>query len=522
MNRKTRFQGVCTYAGQKEKKESVAPKKLMTKSSHWNLAALCIVGLAVSFCSEAPKPSKSKPADAYLGQQNASPQQETFPVELMRELEATKVAALADDYAYRQLAHLTENIGPRLSGSPAAKAAVEYVAAQMRDLGLDVHLEQVKVPHWVRGIETAELIDGPGFTPGTQRPIVLTALGGSTSTGSNGLTADLVVVENFDQLKALGHDKIAGKIVLFNVPFDKQKAAAGAAFQAYRELVAYRETGPQLAAELGAVAAIVRSIGSGNSRLPHTGDSDPAEIPAAAICAEDADLIAHLATESVVRMHLTVTPQKLPDEISFNAIGDLKGSEHPDQVVIVSAHLDSWDLGTGAIDDAAGVAITLQTARLFQQLHLHPKRTVRVIAWMDEERDGSGSNQYMKDHGGEFPNYIAAIESDAGVAHPLGFAANVSKSAVDAFRPAQTVLSSIGATVLDTTSRVPGTTDIAPMSQRGVPIFGILVDQSHYYDYHHSAADTLDKIVPSELRENAAVIAVMTYALANMTNPLPR
>lgn len=440
----------------------------------------------------------------------------------MHDLEKVKTAALASDYAYRQLAYLTENIGPRPSGSRAAQAAVEYVATQMRNIGLDVQLEQVKVPHWVRGTETAELVAGPGLISGTQHHIVLTALGGSTSTGSNGITAELIVVESFDQLKALGRDKTAGKIVLFNVPFDMQKAAVGAGFQAYRELVGYRETAPKAAAELGAVAALVRSIGGADYRLPHTGDSEPAGIPAAAICAEDADLIAHLAAEGPVRMHLTLTPQKLPDEVSYNVIGDLKGSEHPEQVVIVSAHLDSWDLGTGAIDDGAGIAIALESAHLLQQLHLRPARTIRVIAWMDEENDGSGSSQYMKDHGTEFPEYIAAIESDAGVAHPIGFAATMSNPAINALRPMQTILSSIGTTVLDKASRVPGTTDIAPLSEHGVPIVGIIVDQRHYYDYHHSAADTFDKVVPAELRENAATMAVAAYALASMTNPLPR
>ncbi len=494
---------------------------MMTKGCHFIFAALCIIGLTALFRGENTQAPKPKPAVSFP-QQNASSRQKNFPPELTQELAKIKVAALADDYAYRQLAHLTENIGPRPTGSLAAQGAIEYVAAQMRDIGLDVHLEPVKVPHWVRGIETAELVEGPWLPSGTQRPIILTALGGSTSTGSNGVTADLVVVENFDQLKALGADKVAGKIVLFNVPFDSRKAAAGEAFQAYRELVDYRETGAKAAAALGGLAVLVRSIGSADYRLPHTGDSEPAGIPAAAICTEDADLITHLASEGLVRMHLTLTPQKLPDEISYNIIGDLKGSEYPDQIVIVSAHLDSWDLGTGAIDDGGGIAVALEAAQLMHQIKLHPKRTLRIIAWMDEENDGSGSSQYMKDHGAEFPNYIAAIESDAGVAHPLGFAANMGKAAVDALRPLQTVLSSLGATVLEATPQVPGTTDIVPMSERGVPILGVLVDKSHYYDYHHSAADTLDKVVPAELRENAAVVAVMAYALTNMTNPLPR
>lgn len=452
---------------------------------------------------------------------NASAQQENYSPELMQQLETIKRAALQDDYAYQRLKYLTENIGARPSGSPAAKAAIEYIAQQMRDLGLEVQLEPVKVPHWVRGMESAELVDYPGHAPGTKQKIVLTALGRSTSTGANGITADVIVVDDFDQLKALGREKLAGKVVLFNTKFDVQKERHGFGFEAYRETVNYREAGPKTAADLGAVAALVRSIGGAAYRLPHTGDSDSAGIPSAAVTAEDADLIAHLAAEGPVRMHLTLTPQQLPDETSYNVIGDLKGSEHPEQIVIVSGHLDSWDLGTGALDDAAGVVISLETAQLMQQLHLRPKRTVRVIAWMDEENNGSGSDQYRKDHRGEFSNHVGAIESDVGAAHPLGFATQTASTA-DVLKPLQTVLSSMGASEIQNASRLPGVTDIAPISEDGVPVLTILQDTRSYYDYHHSAADTLDKVVPSELRENAAVMAVLAYALTNMTNPLPR
>lgn len=498
--------------------------KLMTKSVHqMSVAAICVIGFAGSlFAQNQQQTAKPKSPSTNAVPQPYDTQQENFSPELMQQLEAIKTAALKDNYAYQQLAHLTENIGARPSGSAGAKAAVEYITAQMRDVGLEVHLEEVKVPHWVRGVETAALVDYPGHAPGTQQKIVLTALGGSTSTGADGITADMVVVNTFDQLKALGRDKVAGKIVLFNEKFDKQKSNAGLAFAAYREAVVYRETGPTSAAELGAVAALVRSVGSADYRLPHTGDCDRAGIPAGAVSAEDTDLIAHLVAEGTVRMHLALTPQKLPDETSYNVIGDLKGSEHPEQIVLVSAHLDSWDLGTGAIDDGAGIVVAMETAELLQQLGLHPKRTLRVIAWMDEETDGSGSKQYRKDYSGDFLNYIAAIESDAGAAHPFGFATKMSKGAAAALKPVQTVLNSIGATVFEETSRPPGTTDILPMSEQGVPIIGILEDGRVYYDYHHTAADTLDKVVPSELRESAAAMAVMAYTLTNTKNSLPR
>jgi hypothetical protein len=391
----------------------------------------------------------------------------------------------------------------------------------LRQLGLDVHLEEVKVPHWIRGAETAELIEYPGQAPGTTQKVVLTALGGSTSTPAEGISADVVVVNNFDELKALSRDQIAGKIVLFNELFDKQKAAGGLAFAAYGEAVRYRAAGPKAAADFGAVAALVRSVGSADFRLPHTGFSFPAGIPAGAVTAEDAELVAHLAAQGKVRMHLTLTPQKLPDGTSYNVIADLKGSEHPEQIVVVSGHLDSWDLGTGAIDDGAGVVIAMECAELLQKLHLHPRRTLRVIAWMDEESGGAGSQTYTKDHSAEFPRHVAAIESDAGAAHPLGFDVKISPKAMDLMRPVTNVLQSIGATVLQPSSYPPGA-DIAAMSEAGVPAFGIMEDGRTYFHYHHTAADTLDKVVPSELRENAAAMAVLAYALASMKEPLPR
>jgi Zn-dependent M28 family amino/carboxypeptidase len=448
-------------------------------------------------------------------------QRDNFPPQLLDELSAIKAAALSDDYAYRQVAHLTENIGPRPSGSIQAKAAVDYVAGELRQLGLEVQLEEVKVPHWVRGAETAELVEYTGQVPGAAQKIVLTALGGSTATAAGGLTADVVVVSNFEELRKLGRDQVTGKIVLFNEIFDKQKAAAGLSFVSYGEAVRYRAAGPKAAADLGAAAALVRTVGNADYRLPHTGFSVPANIPAGAVTSEDAELIAHLSAQGKVRMHLTLTPQKLPDAIGYNVIADLKGNEHPEQIVVVSGHLDSWDLGTGAIDDAAGVVVAMETAEILQKLHLHPKRTLRVIAWMDEETGGSGSQTYTKDHAADFPRHVAAIESDSGAAHPLGFDTKISAAAAELLRPALDVFGSFGATALQPSSYPPGA-DISALSESGVPAFGILQDGRTYFNYHHSAADTLDKIVPSELRENAAAMAVMGYALASMKDPLPR
>ena len=450
-----------------------------------------------------------------------SPRSENAPSQLKNDLAALRDAALRDDYAYQQVAHLADNIGPRAAGSPQAEAAVRYVAGELRQLGLQVQLEEVQVPHWIRGVEAAELVEYPGQAPGTTQKIVLTALSGNAPTPADGLTADVLVANNWDELKTMGRAKAAGKIVLFNVRFDQQKAAAGLASEAYGEAVIYRTTGPKVAEQVGAVACLVRSVGGADYRLPHTGWSEPAGIPAAAVTSEDAELLARLTAQGRVHLHLTLTSKTGPAVTSYNVIGDLKGSEHPEQMVVVSGHLDSWDLGTGAIDDAAGVAVAMEAAQLVQQLHLHPQRTLRVIAWMDEENGGSGHLAYAKDHAAEFPDHVAAIESDLGVSHPLGFEARISPSALPALRPVQEALQSLGANVIQLTTFSPGS-DIEPLAKSGVPAFGIMTDLRTYFNYHHSAADTLDKIVPQELRENAAAMAVLGYALADMPEPLPR
>ncbi len=477
------------------------------------------VTLLLAVSTGAPSASQTSRADH--GTDNPVVSAENYSPQLKSQLAELRDAALADDYAYRQVAHLTDNIGPRATGSAQAGAAVQYVADELRKLGLEVRLEQVQVPRWIRGTETAELVEYPGQAHGSGQKIVLTALGGNTPTSANGIVDEVVVVQSFDELKALGREKIAGKIVLFNVPFDKQKAANGLAGEAYGEAVAYRAGGAKAAEELGAVASLVRSVGNADYRLPHTGWSAPARIPAGAVTSEDADLVARLAAQGKVRMRLTLTSQTGPDVLSYNVVADLKGSEHPEQVVIVSGHLDSWDLGTGAIDDAAGVAVAMETAELVQRLHLRPKRTIRVIAWMDEENGGRGHDAFAKTHAAEFANYTAAIESDMGASHPLGFRADINPKALPLLKPVQDVLQSVGANVIQLTEQSPGA-DIAPLAKTGVPTLGILQDERTYFNYHHTAADTLDKIVPHELQENAAAMAVMGYALANLPDPLPR
>src|SRR5256884_1778655 len=325
-----------------------------------------------------------------------------FSPQTLAELKQLQQAALKSDYAYKQVAHLANNIGQRLSGSAQAAKAVEYVAGELRAVGCEVQLERVIVPHWVRGEETAALTQFPGQAENTTQKIVLCALGPSVPTPANGIEANVIAVPNFDALKSMPRDKVAGKIVLFNYPFDKQMAAEGRGNEAYGEAVVYRSDGPSAAARQGAVACLIRSVGGADYRLPHTGQTDYAndapKIPAAAVTAEDADLIADLVRQGPVKMRLVLTPQQLPDVESYNVIGDIKGSEHPEQVVIVSGHLDSWDLGTGGIDDGAGVAGLLEAAHLIQKLHLKPETTILAIAWMNEQNRPPGPQQDAQEH----------------------------------------------------------------------------------------------------------------------------
>jgi carboxypeptidase Q len=448
-----------------------------------------------------------------------------YPAQLLKELKQLQEAALASDYALKHAAYLCNNIGPRLSGSPQAQRAVEYVAEEMRKLGVEVKLEKVMVPHWVRGVETGELTKFPGMATGATQKIVLTALGGSVATPKDGLSAPIVVVSNFDELNALGEAKVKDKIVLFNAKFDEQLQAQGFGGDAYSQSVIYRSGGASAAARLGAVAALNRSAGGGAYRLPHTGTMRYADgvkqIPSAAVTAEDAELIADLAAQGEVRMRLVLTPQTLPDAESFNVIADIKGSESPDQVAIVSGHLDSWDLGTGAIDDAAGVAVSMQVANLCKELKLRPKRTIRVIAWMSEENGIFGGRTYFKNQASNIANHIAAIESDLGAGHPIGILANVAPAALPMLQPAANLLKSSGAGVIRMVADSVGA-DISPLEEAGVPGFAPFQDERTYFNYHHTPADTFDKINPRELAENAAVMAVLAYAIANLPEPLPR
>src|SRR5437763_8886804 len=304
--------------------------------------------------------------------------------------------AMHSDYAYQRLEDLADLVGPRLSGSPGAAAAVQQVAAELRKLGAKVTLQPVKVPHWVRGAESGELVGYTGRPDGITQKVVLTALGGSGATPAAGLTAEVIVVRSFEELKARANE-VKGRIVLFDVPFDQNMADHGLAGQAYGQAGAFRFNGPRMAAELGARAALVRAVGGAAYRIVHTGATrltDKDRIPAAAITIEDSMLIARLSKRGPVTMHLTLTPQILPDADSFNVIADWPGTDKADEVVLVSGHLDSWDLATGANDDASGVVSAMGVIDTLRKLDYHPRRTIRVVAWMNEENGGRGGKGY--------------------------------------------------------------------------------------------------------------------------------
>ena len=432
-------------------------------------------------------------------------------------------AAMHSDYAYERLTDLTDLIGPRLSGSKGAAAAVTQVADAMRKLGAKVTLQPVKVPHWVRGAETAELVGYTGKPDGISQKVVLAALGGSGATPAAGITAPVLVVHSFDELKTRAAE-VKGKIVLFDVPFDQDMANRGQAGTAYGQAVAYRVAGPRMAADMGAAAALVRAVGGAAYRIPHAGSSGLQEgkrIPAGAVTIEDALLMTRLVKRGPVTMHLTLTPQNLPDADSFNVIADLPGSEKPDEIVVISGHLDSWDLATGANDDGTGITSAMGVLAILKQLDFKPRRTIRVIAWMNEENGQRGARAYLDSQKGALEKHVAAYEDDNGSGRAFGIKASVGNAAVKYFAPLKAALYPIGAGAF-VREDVLGTGDLSGLEEGGVPSFEPLMDSSDYFNYHHSPADTLDKVDPENLRRHVAVMSTTAWFLANTDQPIGR
>lgn len=433
-------------------------------------------------------------------------------------------AALSSDWTWQRLSDLTDKIGPRLSGSPGAEAAVVQVAAALQAAGLTVTLQPAKVPHWVRGEEQAELVDYPGHPAGLTQHLHLTTLGGSVATPKKGLTAPVLVVHSFDDLKAHAAEA-RGRIVLFDNAFDQDLADNGHAMSAYGQAVAYRVQGASAAARVGAVASLIRSVGGADFRLPHTGvmkyEDDAPKIPTAALTAEDALWVARLAAQGPVSLHLTLTPQTLPDADSHNVLADLPGSDKPDEVVVVSGHLDSWDLAQGAIDDGAGITAAMGAVQVLKSLGLQAHRTIRVVGWMNEENGSGGSKAYFAATKDKLAQQTAVIESDSGAGKPLGVIASVTLDSLAKLSAVTKALQPIGATALERRDGEVGA-DISPLQDAGVPGFAPMVDTREYFYYHHTAADTLDKVKPENLRRQVATMAVLAYYLAEMPDPLPR
>jgi len=417
-------------------------------------------------------------------------------------------AATADDSAWRRLAELTDSFGARLSGSPNLARAVQWSVQTMKADGLEnVHAEPVMVPRWVRGREQAEIVDPP------HHDLAILGLGGTVSTPPGGLEAELIVVNSFDDLRSRAGDA-RGKIVLFDVMYG-----------GYAETVTYRNGGARAAAQQGAVAVLVRSIGPVGLRTAHTGSvnyvPEVAAIPAAAIAAEDANRLARLVRGGRrVRLRLVLEGRREADVESANVVGEIVGREKPHEIVLLGGHLDSWDVGTGASDDGVGCIITWEAARLMAKLGIRPRRTIRVVLWTNEENGLRGAAAYAERYASAAADHVFALESDLGVFAPaaLGFSGSMA---------ARVMIGQIGSLLeplnFPDITAGGGGADIGPIAQAGrVPTMAYIGDAARYFVIHHTAADTVDRIAPEEVSRASAAIAVIAYAIAEMPERLPR
>ena len=415
-------------------------------------------------------------------------------------------AALADSAAWQKMARITDTYGHRLAGSAALEAALDDILRTMRQEGLEnVHAEKVMVPHWVRGEESAQLIE-----PRLAR-LPMLGLGGSVGTAPAGITAPVLVVSSFEELTRRAAEA-RGKIVLFDE-----------AWEGYGRTVRYRGAAASEAARVGAVAALIRSVTPFALRTPHTGamyyDSTVRRVPAAALTVEDAMMLHRMQDRGQpVVVHLRMQAHTLPDASSRNVMGEIRGSERPDEVVVIGGHTDSWDVGQGAMDDMGGLVVSWEAVRLLQRLGLRPRRTIRVVGWVNEENGARGGAAYRDAHRDQLRNHLLAIESDGGVFRPTGFGLTGSDSALALVRQIGGLLHRIGA---DTVTRGGGGTDIEALGESGVPTMGLSDDASRYFWYHHTAADTPDKLDPKEMAQCVAAMAVMAYVVADMPERLP-
>ena len=415
-------------------------------------------------------------------------------------------AALDDSAAYERLARLVDDFGPRFSGTPNLEHAIDWILEEMKRDGLEnVRGEPVMVPHWVRGAESLALLE-----PHT-RPMPMLGLGGSVATPAGGITAPVLVVSSFDDLAARAAEA-KGKIVVFNVPFTT-----------YGETVRYRSSGASAAARVGAVASLLRSVTPHSMQTPHTGslryDTAVAQIPSAAITVEDAMLLHRLQDRGrtpVVRLEMSA--RTLPDAESRNVVAEIRGSELPEEVVVLGGHIDSWDVGQGAMDDGGGCVAAWEAVRLLKELGLRPRRTVRVVLWTNEENGLRGARAYAERHSADVERHVLAMESDAGVFKPSGFGFGGTDAAYAVVQQIGTLLDGIDAGEI---RRGGGGADIGPLMQRGVPGMGLNVDGTRYFWYHHTDADTLDKLDPRDVALSAAAMAVMAFVAADLPERIP-
>jgi carboxypeptidase Q len=416
-------------------------------------------------------------------------------------------AALADSAAYARLTEMVDRFGHRLSGSESLERALDWILEGMESDGLaNVRGDIVLVPHWVRGEESLELL-----APRRQK-LPMLGLGGSVGTPPEGIRAEVLVVSDFDELEAR-KDEVPGKIVLLNAPFTS-----------YGKTVTYRVMGAVAAAKHGAVASLIRSVTPFGMRTPHTGqmryDADVPQIPHAAITLEDADVLARMQERgATIEVLLKMEAQTLPDAESRNVMAEVVGWEHPEQIIVMGGHIDSWDVGQGAMDDGGGVVAAWEAVRLIHELGLKPRRTIRVVGWTNEENGLRGGRAYRDMHAAEVPNHVLAIESDGGVFKPYGFGFSGSDAAYAMIKEIGTLLDRIGAGEI---TRGGGGADIGPIMRDGVPGMGLRVEGEKYFWYHHTEADTIDKLDPREMAECVAAMAVIAYVVADMPERLPR
>jgi carboxypeptidase Q len=417
-------------------------------------------------------------------------------------------AATRDSAAYRRLGELVDRFGHRLAGSASLEAAIDWILGEMRRDGLDnVRGEPVTVAHWVRGAESAELVSP------RRAPLRMLGLGGSVGTGEEGITAPVLVVSSFEELERRTGEA-QGKIVLFDAPFTN-----------YGDTRHYRTDGATAAARAGAVASLIRSVAPFSIRSPHTGrvsyDSTGPRIPAAALSNEDAMMLHRMQDRGdAVVVTLRMEARELPDAQSRNVVAEVVGREKPDEVVVLGGHIDSWDVGQGAMDDGGGSVAAWEAVRLIRQLGLRPRRTVRVVLWTNEENGLDGGDAYLARHRAALSRHVAAMESDAGVFNPRGVLFAGSDKAVEVLRQVGQLLRPIGADKVTKVDSSPEA-DIEPMVTLGVPGIGLDVDESRYFWYHHSDGDTLDKLDPAEMGRCVALMAVMAYVIADMPDRLP-